>query len=74
MVHYYHKDFWNKNKKMFFNVGIVLIIISIMLLIYFDDGILLKTFFFTYLSLSIALIFPLVCTMKRFKFKKNTDK
>ena len=73
LINYYHKDFWEKNKKLFFILGICFLILSILLLILINNNsFIMKTFFYTYLSFSIAFLFPLTYSMNRFKLNYFT--
>ncbi len=71
IMYNYKNEFWNKNKLRLFVCG-SLLFISTSLYYYLviltkNEGILSRIFFFDILSLSIALLFPFIYYLKRFK-------
>jgi len=71
-IAYKNKDFWNKNKVLLFVVGMLGILLLMALQKTITEGnlnLLSNTFFFTFLSISIAFIIPYLSEMKTIKLQ-----
>lgn len=72
MICYHHRKIWDKYKIKSFIIGLFLLVIS-SLFFYFgffmakNADFFMKTFFFNFFGIGIALLFPLISSMKRFK-------
>jgi peptidoglycan/LPS O-acetylase OafA/YrhL len=73
IIYSYRKELWDKHKIKLFVIGSILFI-STSLYYYLvvlaeNEGIIARIFFFDILSLSIAMLFPFLYSLKRFKNK-----